>query len=102
LSAFARFVRRPIQRANAANSALQSFHHAAALDYIGFDPCHVVQFYETERFLAGAVIDFLAAGLAAGQSGVAIATAAHREAFVTGLRRRDIDVDRVIATAASR
>lgn len=75
---------------------LQPFHHAAALDYIGFDPCHVVQFYETERFLAGAVIDFLAAGLAAGQSGVAIATAAHREAVVAGLRRRDIDVDRVI------
>ena len=56
----------------------QPFHYAAALDYIGFDPCHVVQFYETERFLAGAVMDFLA-GLAAGQSGVAIATAAHRE-----------------------
>src|SRR6266542_27947 len=76
---------------------LQPFHHAAALDYIGFDPCHVVQFYETERFLSGAVIDFLAAGLAAGQSGVTIATAAHRESFVAGLRRRDIDVDRVLA-----
>ncbi len=76
---------------------LQPFHHAAALDYIGFDPCHVVQFYETDRFLCGAVIDFLAAGLAAGQSGVAIATAAHREALVAGLRRRDIDVDRILA-----
>jgi signal transduction histidine kinase len=76
---------------------LQPFHHAAALDYMGFDPCHVVQFYETERFLSGAVVDFLAAGLAAGQSGVAIATAAHRDAFVAGLRRRDIDVDRVLA-----
>ena len=76
---------------------LQPFHHAAALDYIGFDPCHVVQFYETERFLSGAVIDFLAAGLAAGQSGVAIATAPHREAFIAGLRRRDIDVDRALA-----
>ncbi len=77
---------------------LQPFHHAAALDYIGFDPCHVVQFYETERFLAGSVIDFLAAGLAAGQSAVAIATPAHREAFLAGLRRRDIDVDRAIAS----
>src|SRR6266545_1031748 len=76
---------------------LQPFHHAAALDYIGFDPCHVVQFYETERFLSGAVIDFLAAGLAAGQSGVAIATAPHREAFIAGLRRRDIVVDRALA-----
>jgi signal transduction histidine kinase len=76
---------------------LQPFHHAAALDYMGFDPCHVVQFYESERFLSGAVIDFLAAGLAAGQSAVAIATPPHREAFVAGLRRRDIDTDRAIA-----
>ena len=77
---------------------LQPFHHAAALDYIGFDPCHVVQFYENDRFLSGAVIDFLAAGLAAGQSGVAIATGAHRAAIVRGLRRRDIDVDRALGS----
>lgn len=76
---------------------LQPFHHAAALDYIGFDPCHVVQFYDTERFLSGAVIDFLGAGLAAGQSAVAIATQSHRDAFAAGLQRRGIDVDRVLA-----
>ena len=48
---------------------------------------HVVQFYDNEEFLASVVGGFLAAGLAAGEPAVVIATPAHREAFVEVLRQ---------------
>ena len=59
----------------------------------GSMPCHVVQFYETDVFLAATVADYLAAGLGAGQPLVVIATEAHREAFGARLRGKGLDID---------
>ncbi len=42
---------------------------------------HFVQFYENDSFLIDEVSGFLGAGLAAGQAGIVIATAAHRAGF---------------------
>jgi signal transduction histidine kinase len=64
---------------------------AAAPDRRG----HAVQFYEGEEYLFGVVADFLAAGLARGQSAVVIATPRHRAGFVAQLRTRGMDVDRL-------
>ncbi|HEX3160916.1 MAG TPA: ATP-binding protein [Gemmatimonadaceae bacterium] len=54
---------------------------------------HSVQFYECETFLAEVVGDFLAAGFAAGQPLLVIATPAHREAFVRHLAAAGFPVD---------
>jgi PAS domain S-box-containing protein len=54
---------------------------------------HTVQFYEDERFLCDAVVDFLSAGLQAGQPAVVIATEAHRRAFSEGLAARGFSPD---------
>jgi signal transduction histidine kinase/CheY-like chemotaxis protein len=59
----------------------------------GSAPCHVVQFYESDVFLAATVADFLAVGLCAGQPVVVIATEAHREAFGARMRAKGLDVD---------
>ena len=69
----------------------------ARLATAGFEPGHVVQFYENDSFLAG-IIDFMATGLVAGQPAVVIATPPHREAVTAGLRARWIDVDGLLAT----
>jgi signal transduction histidine kinase len=53
---------------------------------------HAVQFYEGEDFLYDVVADFLAAGLARGQSAIVIATRRHRGGFVAQLERRGVDV----------
>ncbi len=50
-------------------------------------PTHIVQFYEEEDFLFGFVADFLAGGLANGQSALVIATEAHRNGFLAHLLR---------------
>jgi signal transduction histidine kinase len=54
---------------------------------------HAVQFYESDGFLTGAVADFLAEGIRAGEPVVVIATAAHREAFAGRLRAHGLMVD---------
>ncbi|HEX6372007.1 MAG TPA: ATP-binding protein [Longimicrobium sp.] len=55
-------------------------------------PGHAVQFYEGEAFLYDVVADFLAAGLARGQSAVVIATRRHRAGFTAHLEGRGVDV----------
>ena len=60
-------------------------------------PPHIVQFYESEDLLEGAVVDFLAAGLAADAPTVVIATETHRRAFVEQLTTRGFDPGRRIA-----
>jgi PAS domain S-box-containing protein len=52
---------------------------------------HRVQFYDSEAFLEGVVSDFLAQGIAAGQSLVVIATAAHGAGFCAALDRKGFD-----------
>jgi signal transduction histidine kinase len=48
-------------------------------------PGHVVQFYESEQFLARAVTEYLVAGLRVGEPLVVIASEAHRDAFCQGI-----------------
>jgi PAS domain S-box-containing protein len=59
---------------------------------------HVVQFYEDDEFLVDAVAHFVAAGLAADEPIVIVATEPHREAFVQRLRRNGSDVDVAVAS----
>jgi signal transduction histidine kinase len=54
-------------------------------------PPHVVQFYESDDLLEGAVVDFLADGLAADAPIIVIATETHRRAFIAQLIRRGFD-----------
>src|ERR1043165_5808054 len=58
---------------------------------------HTVQFYETDRFLAEAVAQFLAEGLRNDEPGVVIAPKAHRELFVERLAAAGIDAGREVA-----
>jgi signal transduction histidine kinase len=55
-------------------------------------PSHTVQFYENEDYLASAVTDFVAAGLAIGEAAVVIATESHLEAIGRGLAAEGVDV----------
>lgn len=48
---------------------------------------HIVQFYDVDTALIENVVEFLVAGLRAGEPIVVIATPAHRAAFADGLRR---------------
>ena len=57
---------------------------------------HVVEFYETEKFLADTVTGFVGAALHAGGAAIVVATAAHRCAFEDALRRSGIDVDHAV------
>ena len=57
---------------------------------------HFVQFYESEAFLATVVADFAAAGLDAGDAVLLVAMPEHRAAFLTELRSRGADVDRLV------
>ena len=57
---------------------------------------HVVEFYETEKFLADTVTDFVGPGLHDGGAAIVVATPAHRFAFEEALRRSGIDVERAI------
>src|ERR1700686_1267710 len=54
---------------------------------------HIVQFYEDETFLAGAVADFLAGGLATGQPCVVVATEPHRKAIARRLKSKGLVID---------
>jgi PAS domain S-box-containing protein len=57
---------------------------------------HVVEFYETERFLADTVTDFVGAGLHDGGAAVVVATSAHRYAFEQSLRHAGVDVEHAV------
>jgi PAS domain S-box-containing protein len=76
-----------LMRSVASRTAGQDLARAAA------DPSHIVQFYENEHFLAAAVADFLAAGLAAGQPLIVIATEPHHEAFSVRLKSKGFDIE---------
>lgn len=52
---------------------------------------HVVQFYEDDAFLVERLSEFVAAGAAAGEGVVVIATAPHREATLASLDSRGVD-----------
>jgi PAS domain S-box-containing protein len=56
-------------------------------------PEHLVQFYETDEFLADAVARFVRVGLERGDPVLVVATSAHRAAVLEVLRRMDVDVD---------
>lgn len=53
---------------------------------------HAVRFYEDDAALCRLVTEFIGDGLAAGQPGLVIATAAHRDGIVGGLRALAFDV----------
>ena len=59
---------------------------------------HIVRFYEHDDVLAEVVATFLGEALRAGAPALAIATAAHREAFRRRLAGSGIDVARALAT----
>ncbi len=52
---------------------------------------HVVEFYETDRFLADTVSDFVGPGLHAGGAAIVVATAEHRVMFEAALHAAGID-----------
>lgn len=57
---------------------------------------HVVQFYESDAFLADEVGRFIGMALGAGDAAVVIATEAHREQIERNLDRRGLDMARAI------
>src|SRR5688572_556039 len=59
-------------------------------------PDHVVEFYETEAFLADTVTDFVGPGLHDGGAAIVVATPAHRHAFERALCHSGIDVEAAI------
>jgi len=91
------------QRSSAIRSVPHTFEDApngsnrgARLGYhAGAGPrAHLVQFYDDESFLCETVGDHLAAGFAAGEPVIIIATAGHQNAFSDVLRRRSFDLER--------
>jgi signal transduction histidine kinase len=62
--------------------------------YAASEPTHLVQFYDTETYLAAAVADYLAGGLREGQPVLVVATPEHRDAFSIRLKAKGLDVER--------
>ncbi len=58
---------------------------------------HVVEFYETETFLADTVSKFIGPGFYDGGAAIVVATAEHRRLFATALRDAGIDTEHAIA-----
>ena len=58
---------------------------------------HAVRFYENKASLCRTVADFLGEGLAVGEPALVIATPVHREAVLSELRLRGVDVDQLEA-----
>ena len=56
----------------------------------GFD--HLVQFYESDTFLAERVSEFIGAGIEAGEGGIVIGTPAHNSAIAERLSQRGLDL----------
>jgi PAS domain S-box-containing protein len=67
----------------------------AASGSSGRESAHRVQFYEADSFLIEALSGLIGDSLVAGDSGVVIATRAHREGLEQGLRARGVDVDSI-------
>jgi PAS domain S-box-containing protein len=67
----------------------------AASGSSGRESAHRVQFYEADSFLIEALSGLIGNSLVAGDSGVVIATRAHREGLEQGLRARGVDVDSI-------
>jgi PAS domain S-box-containing protein len=59
---------------------------------------HLVLFYEQDQDLQDAVVDFIGAGLAAGEPVLAIATPEHRQAFRNKLEAKSFDVEAALAS----
>lgn len=57
---------------------------------------HVVEFYETEKFLAETMTGFVGTALHAGGAAIIVATAAHRDVFEETLRESGIDIEYAI------
>ncbi|MDQ3931825.1 MAG: MEDS domain-containing protein [Actinomycetota bacterium] len=53
---------------------------------------HLVEFYESEKFLADSVVEFLAPVLGAGEAVIIIATREHRDKFELALIEEGVDV----------
>ncbi len=83
---------RLVESAHTPASKIEAALYAAA------DPTHVVQFYDTETYLAAAVADYLAGGLRSGQPVLAIATPEHRDAFTIRLKAKGFEVERARAS----
>jgi signal transduction histidine kinase len=83
---------RLVENAHTPASTIEAELYAAA------DPTHVVQFYDTETYLAAAVADYLAGGLRSGQPVLVIATPEHRDAFSIRLKAKGLDVERARAS----
>lgn len=58
---------------------------------------HLVQFYETDEFLAGAVTDFLCAGAGGDEPMLLVVSEAHRSLLVERLARTGVDVAKATA-----
>jgi signal transduction histidine kinase len=78
---------RLVERAPAPASTIEAAFYAAA------EPTHVVQFYDTEVYLAAAVADYVAGGLRSGQPVVVIATPEHCDAFSIRIKAKGLDVE---------
>ena len=59
-------------------------------------PCHVVQFYETDAFLVGAVADFLGPPLTADEPVIVIASKEHMAGILARFEENRIDVQRAL------
>src|ERR1700674_65782 len=59
---------------------------------------HIVHFYEDDEFLLDAVAHFTAAGLAAGEPVLIVATQSHQGAFAQRLRRNGANLDAALAS----
>ena len=66
----------------------------------GDDRRHAVHFYERDEELASKVAQFIAEGLRSGEAAIIVASAAHRELYIDGLRALNIDVDTARAAGA--
>jgi PAS domain S-box-containing protein len=73
-------------------SAKRSPNSRAVSDHAESHSEHLVQFYESDEFLAERVSEFIGAGLETGEPGILIATPEHRAAIEKGLARRGVDL----------
>ena len=78
----------------APGASLRSDDAAPRSDWRAMDPsAHFVQFYEADASLLSAISDYVGAGLRAGETGIVIATPAHRADLEARLRADGLDPD---------
>lgn len=58
--------------------------------------CHAISFFQDQRQLCGEVASFAAEGFALDQPALIVTNEAHRTGIVRELRRRDVDVERLV------